>query len=1052
MSFIIPTVILGGSAAAIWYTTTNYTTSQEFGKYYSYRVPIDTLGLTGDDLQKKLTTTVESFSEYLKTLDIDSYHDTFIDEDLDSDGNTQYYLDFALPIVKENLYNDPECKADEDLKKEVSPTETLYTTINSNKLDFIFDLDTQTQWASPDDHSTVCDFTPGISQQDASIDTLVTSPKNISYTTDKKGVVLKISDDDDVIGNSKQWNDIYTNLIKDTTEDDTKSPEIYIIRDKQTLISRMHYILTCVYANKVYASAGWDDDTQVSKYFNPYYDGYYSLSKDELDWANSCFKNLDKDNGVITGNFLQGSVMGITDNNLLGYAADNKTFFNTLSNLSTIPEHGKLDVQTSQPEGIYGDDSLLYKLIDAPKDVEIYPATTSPTSFPKGTAFQGTKTFGTDWGWSWMKPYIYGVINKDNWTKYFPDKDPLDTSDKSKEENIGKWLVIGDNIDDSNIISWTEYTARQLHACIMNGFGSPTLPFKILTESNDWKPSVNGNLDITLTEFFEGSLFDYLANDKYTKGTVSTTNNAPLIYITDQTLSNGLFISSPLLGSIIGIAVCLLLIGILVSILYRVPGFFAAISTIGSAALSILLLTALGKPISLGMILGIIGGIALTVASIFAIMQRFKKHTKQDEMLVNPFKKGLVKSIWSVVDLHLITIILGAILFFFGGMGTTEFGITILVYPVVSLLMLGLWGLAMFLFFYNKRNIDKVHLIFRPKHLEKSEIGSKENISDYQTSFKTVKRFTKFNLFGLWREIIPLIIFLVLIAGGITILCIFGIHNSYDYFNGYRLAIPTVIDGGPEAWIAENNIQYEYISKTSDFWFLYSTNVFDSNFIHDGVFQQRIINYENTLDLKNIIIATTIFGGFMVIYSCIRLNWTSAIPVFVSTVFAPVLVISLIPILQIPVSTQTIGIYSLFLLFNALFTTTFVSNINNRWVRYKYNSFKDLRVIINNEIKSNIVHYFSYVTFISIGMIGINMLFSSVTLIFPFVCLIIGLIISLVVNITVVKSLLILFITLRYKYKIRVMQADFFFKKNYDDIDEQTIEGINKSTIGKIQL
>jgi len=190
----------------------------------------------------------------------------------------------------------------------------------------------------------------------------------------------------------------------------------------------------------------------------------------------------------------------------------------------------------------------------------------------------------------------------------------------------------------------------------------------------------------------------------------------------------------------------------------------------------------------------------------------------------------------------------------------------------------------------------------------------------------------------------------------------------------------------------------------------------------------------------------------MVIYCCIRINWTSAVPVFVSTMFSPILLISLVPIFQIPASTQTIAIYSLFLLFNNLFTFIFVSNINNRWVRYKYNSFKDLREIINNEIKSNIVHYFSYVTFIAIGMVGINMLFSSTTLLFPFLCLLIGLIISLVVNLTVVKSLLILFITLRYKYKIRVMQADFFFKKNYDDIDEQTIEGINKSTIGKIQL
>jgi len=1061
MSCVIPTLILGGSATAIWYTSTNYTTSQEFGKYYSYRMPIDTLGITDEEeLQNKLTHTVESFSDYLKTLDIDTYNKTYIDSDKASDGSTNYYLDFSLPITKTNLYNDPDCRSDSDLKKDISPTQTLFSNINSNKLDFIFDLDTQTQWTGTDDHSTVCDFTPGVSQEDASVQTLVTSPKNVSYTTDKKGVVLKISDKNSgVIGNSEQWNDIYTKLIKGTSSDDTKCPEIYIIRDKESLISRMHYILACVYAHLVYTPDGWDNDSsfKAPKYFNPYYDGYYSLTQNETEWATACFKNLSSDDHGVgqIGNFLKGSIVGVRDSSTdgwLGYAKDNSNFFSSLSNLSTIPNNGKLldDTDIQNPSKYRnGDDSLFYKLIDIPKDSQIY-SPTAVIGFSKGVDYQGEKKFGTDWGWTWMKPYIYGIINKDNWTKYFPDKDPLDTSSKSKEENVGKWLVLGDDNDGADITSWTEYTAKQLYACIMNNFGSPTLPFKVLTENQKWSAGVK------LEGFFDSSIFDYLANDRYSSTpTDSTSNNSPLVYITDQTLASGLFISSPLLGSIIAISVCILLIGILVSILYRIPGFFSAISIIGSAVLTIFLLTILGKPISLGLVLGVVGGIALTVASIFAIMQRFKKHTRQDEMLVNPFKKGLLKSIWSVIDLHLVTIILGAILFFFGGMGTIEFGITILVYPVVSLAMLGLWGLAMFLFFYNKLHIDKIQLIFHPKTVEKSEIGTKENVNAYQTSFKTVKKFTKFNLFGLWKEVIPLIVFIVLIAVGITILFVFGIHNSYDYFNGYRLAIPTNIAGydGPQDWInAQQNLSYEHISKTSDFWFLYSTKKFDSSFITDGVFQQQIINYENNLDLNDIVIATSIFGAFMVIYCCIRINWTSAVPVFVSIAFSPILLISLIPIFQIPVSTQTIAIYSLFLLFNGMFTFAFVSNINNRWVRYKYNTFKDLREIINNEIKSNIVHYFSYVTYISIGMVAINVFFSSTTLSFPFLCLVIGLVSSLIVNLTVVKSLLILFITLRYKYKIRVMQADFFFKKNYDDIDEQTIEGINKSTIGKIQL
>jgi hypothetical protein len=36
-----------------------------------------------------------------------------------------------------------------------------------------------------------------------------------------------------------------------------------------------------------------------------------------------------------------------------------------------------------------------------------------------------------------MKPYIAGIINKSNFTSFFPDKNPLDSGDKSDETKIG---------------------------------------------------------------------------------------------------------------------------------------------------------------------------------------------------------------------------------------------------------------------------------------------------------------------------------------------------------------------------------------------------------------------------------------------------------------------------------------------------------------------------------------------------------------------------------------------------------------------------------------
>jgi hypothetical protein len=58
----------------------------------------------------------------------------------------------------------------------------------------------------------------------------------------------------------------------------------------------------------------------------------------------------------------------------------------------------------------------------------------------------------------------------------------------------------------------------------------------------------------------------------------------------------------------------------------------------------------------------------------------------------------------------------------------------------------------------------------------------------------------------------------------------------------------------------------------------------------------------------------------------------------------------------------------------------------------------------------------------------------------------------LIVLVTVTKSLIPIFACLRYKFLIKVSQNNIFVKNNYDKIDEQSIEGINKHKFIKISL
>jgi hypothetical protein len=205
-------------------------------------------------------------------------------------------------------------------------------------------------------------------------------------------------------------------------------------------------------------------------------------------------------------------------------------------------------------------------------------------------------------------------------------------------------------------------------------------------------------------------------------------------------------------------------------------------------------------------------------------------------------------------------------------------------------------------------------------------------------------------------------------------------------------------------------------------------------------------------DFKQILIATLVSGGMLSAYALIRLNWTSVVPVFISIVVTPLLMYGLIAIFHFSISNNMNILFPFFMSINAILTFAFIGNINNRWIKQKYHSVSELRQIINSEIKTNAIRYFVYVCGIIVGLIFILLITSSVSLLGSLVFVLFGLLISLFILLTITKTILFLFMILRYKYKVKVTQNNIFFNKNYDDVDEQNIDNINKFKYNKITL
>jgi SecD/SecF fusion protein len=96
---------------------------------------------------------------------------------------------------------------------------------------------------------------------------------------------------------------------------------------------------------------------------------------------------------------------------------------------------------------------------------------------------------------------------------------------------------------------------------------------------------------------------------------------------------------------IVILSLIVLAVGVLVSVLYRIPGALFFATLMGSVTLTMFILVFSGKIISLAVILGVIAGVILSVASLFSVMQRMKKHISKEDFVLNGAKKGALKGI-----------------------------------------------------------------------------------------------------------------------------------------------------------------------------------------------------------------------------------------------------------------------------------------------------------------------------------------------------------------------------------------------------------------------
>jgi hypothetical protein len=120
-------------------------------------------------------------------------------------------------------------------------------------------------------------------------------------------------------------------------------------------------------------------------------------------------------------------------------------------------------------------------------------------------------------------------------------------------------------------------------------------------------------------------------------------------------------------------------------------------------------------------------------------------------------------------------------------------------------------------------------------------------------------------------------------------------------------------------------------------------------------------------------------------------------------------------------------------------------NLNNPWVKTHLLTKKSLIEILNLELKNNLIYVIEVIG-IGLGSLMLLLIVSSSSLIFIYLITMIFVIVNLAMIYSVLPWLLYYFIQWRYQYiggSQRKLDGSYE-KTNYDDIDEQEINEINK--------
>ncbi len=512
----------------------------------------------------------------------------------------------------------------------------------------------------------------------------------------------------------------------------------------------------------------------------------------------------------------------------------------------------------------------------------------------------------------------------------------------------------------------------------------------------------------------------------------------------------------------LGFLIYLVALAAILAALYRMTGVISWICLMFMLSMTQLIASLSTFVISMSFLFGLFTLSLIGFMTALGICERMKRRLNSNEETNVMIKKTFRKSLLPMVDFSVITLLFGICFTYIAPASLNILGLILIIGGfALFIIMYLLNGGLHLLIFKNSITTNRFDLFGKRSNLANQALSQGNNLVpssldtgrlefDYYSSMskKNIKLFDK-------KTFIALAVLVGVLIVGVVLFSVFGLTTNALFRTSAQVLINYDGDLINEPWFISAGLQYTSYIRDGNWWYFTINSIAEQQVAIDAlvdhlgqgnVLAQTIVGSTNQDALMLALVSIVVGSALSSIYGAIRYNWASFVPLLLGTMVMPILMLSIATICQVKFDQIVVLGFILISIVNCVMTANILSTIQDSWSRKEAFTREELRFIIVTALKNN----WQYLWAFAIGYGAFIVCFAITA---PFGCgfltllIFFGALVTLVVTPFSVAYLEYYFLCIRNNaLGHRAEKAKDKVIINLDEIDEQSIEGINKFT------